>query len=143
MEKGQKFYLNKNAIVFWQVRDNIKRLFKQHLNYAIYDAIAFTDVSFYFLRNIFWLFFIYLFIFTLIFNLFFLTIFSILGFFGIYSIRVIILVKKYSLSFKSYTFGLMIYLIVEFAKLFGFSIGLLKKMLFFTKKLVYRRNNIE
>jgi glycosyltransferase involved in cell wall biosynthesis len=38
---GMRFFLAKNAIVYWKVRENAKKIFKQFYNYAKGDGIAF------------------------------------------------------------------------------------------------------
>jgi cellulose synthase/poly-beta-1,6-N-acetylglucosamine synthase-like glycosyltransferase len=38
---GMHFFLARNAIVYWRVRENTKEIFKQHYNYAKGDGVAF------------------------------------------------------------------------------------------------------
>jgi glycosyltransferase involved in cell wall biosynthesis len=41
---GMRFVLAKEAIVYWKVRENIRKIFKQHFNYAKGDGEAFIHV---------------------------------------------------------------------------------------------------
>lgn len=138
---SKKFYFNKKALVYWEVRKNFSGLFKQNLQYAIYDGIALTELNFYILRFTFWMIFSY----TSIISLFYGQIFLII----IISITILVLIrfriksklKNNKLTLKSYFCGLMIYLVFECSKLLGFTIGLLKKVKVYLKKRLKKNFN--
>lgn len=123
---GKKFYLNKNAVVYWQMRQNFSQLFKQHLNYAIYDGIGLINVKFYILRLTFWMSYAFFLIYSIITSCFIFISISLILAISIVSFRIIIKLKSDKLSFKRYIYGLLIYFVVEIAKVIGFIYGLLR-----------------
>ncbi len=133
---GKKFYLNKNAIVYWQMRKDFSKLLKQYLNYATYDAIALNNPGNYYLRIIFWLIFDYLFIFFLFFGLYLLIPLLFIVPISLISFRIIYKLKNQNLNLKKYCYGLAIFSVFELALVFGFIYGLYKKIVMRIKKVI-------
>ncbi len=133
---GKVFYLNKNAIVYWEPRDNLIKLFKQYFQYSYYDAIGLINPGYYFLRIASWFIFSLILIELLFYSLFqLLPILLIIPFF-LLSFRVIYKLKNKMLNLKNYCYGLVILSIFELALLLGYFNGIFESIKRFLKILL-------
>jgi len=136
---GCKFYLNKRAVVYWQMRDNLSKLFKQHLNYAIYDAMGINNLHIYLLRMLIWYIFIFTLMASIILNLYFFTFIILTSFLAIFSYLIISKIGISNLNTKKYLLGLIIIITVESTKFLGFFYGLLRRSLLILKRIRMRK----
>lgn len=134
-ENGKKFYLNKKAIVYWEMRKTFRKLYRQYFNYAKYEAIALNYPFFYIFRLIIWISIFSVFILSIIFRLYFIISLGIIFLLGLITLRVILKLKNKKLNLKAYLYGLIIYIIFELALFIGFINGLFKR--FKIKKKIY------
>lgn len=133
---GKKFYLNKNAVVYWEPRENLIKLFKQYFQYAYYDAIGLNNPGYYFLRIASWLIFSLIMIELLFYGLFqLLPILLTIPFFLI-SFRVIYKLKNKMLNLKNYWYGLTILSIFELALFLGYINGIFELIKRFLKTIL-------
>ena len=136
-EIGCSFYLNKNAIVYWELRSSTGKLFKQHFRYAIYDAIGLNNVHTYMLKMLFWYVLIFLLTSSMILNSYFLTFTILVVFFILFSYIILRKIDFSNLTIKKFLLGLGIIITVEIAKYLGFFYGLLKKARLILKNVRY------
>ncbi|MCC6019079.1 MAG: glycosyltransferase [Candidatus Verstraetearchaeota archaeon] len=119
---GARFFLAKNAIVYWKVRENARKIFKQYYNYAKGDGTAFLFPQYYLLRFAIVILTLMLAI-NLWYNIFF-WILAILTFsFGLY-IKYLRKVKKPTI--KRLFIAIIVALAIEAGIIIGYLRGILK-----------------
>ena len=135
-EIGCTFYLNKKAIVYWQMRSNILKLFKQHFNYAMYDAIGLNNIHSYALKMLFWYIFIFILTSSIMLNLYLLTFTILIVFLTLFSYVVFRKIGFSKLTIKKFFLGLVIIITVEITKFLGYFYGLLKRARQMVKEII-------
>lgn len=126
---GKEFYLNRNAIVYWEVRDTPLKLFKQYLNYTTYDVFSSLNIGFYLLKFLFWSFFFVIIFMSIIFKNYSFIFLLFIFIFTLISSRVVLKLKNKGLNLKNFIYGLFIYFICELSQLIGIIFGLFKKII--------------
>lgn len=124
---GKRFYLNKKAMVYWDMFDGYSNLFNTYFHhYSFYDALAFQNIGFYLLRFLIW--FILFTLGTLLIQIHWSMIIIIPFFiFSIFFSRSYL--KQKEAPVKDYFLGTIILALVETANLTGFLYGLFYKVL--------------
>jgi glycosyltransferase involved in cell wall biosynthesis len=132
---GMHFFLARDAIVYWKVRENVGKIFKQYYNYAKGDGIAFLFPQRYLLRYVAATLILTLAI-TLWYNIFFWILIGLIFSFGLY-IKHLRKIKR--LSIKRLLIATIIALAIEFGIFMGYLEGVLNKVREFMKsKVLYK-----
>jgi len=121
---GVRFFLARNAIVYWKVRENVKKIFKQYYNYAKGDGVAFLFFQRYLPRYAIAALTSIL-VATLWYNMFFWLTATLVFFFGLY-IKHIKKVKKPSI--KRLFIAIIIALAIEAGIFIGYLKGVSKRI---------------
>jgi cellulose synthase/poly-beta-1,6-N-acetylglucosamine synthase-like glycosyltransferase len=121
---GMRFFLAKNAIVYWKVRENTKKIFKQHYNYAKGNGLAFLFPQRYLSRYAIATLTLILAA-TLWHNMFFWILVTLAFSFGLY-IKYLRKVKR--LSIKRLSVAIIIVLAIETGTFIGYLEGILKRI---------------
>jgi cellulose synthase/poly-beta-1,6-N-acetylglucosamine synthase-like glycosyltransferase len=121
---GKRFYLEKNAIVYWKVREDLGKIFRQFFNYAKGDGLAFLFPQRY-LPRYFVLFLTALLLFYFGSNLVVLLSIGMFYLLGLY-FKYIRKIRKP--SFKRIFIALQISLVIELAIITGYLFGIFKRL---------------
>jgi len=136
---GCKFYLNKKAIVNWEMRSNLAKLLKQHMNYAIYDGVGLNNLHFYILKLFFWFISTFSILLFSMLNLYFFTFITLISVFSFFSFILIIRIGISRINIKKYLLGMIIIITVEITKVIGFIYGIIKKILSYSRSSIERK----